>query len=177
MSFQPPAHWSPPAAYRPPRYAYVIAALLAVLLVAALAVPVAIAVLRYRGDWPPPTGSRGVPPTTAQGGANGAGDPYFPDYGSSGYDATQYTVAVDFDPGRETLTGRTVVAARATESLSSFYLDLALPASRVRVDDVDASLRARGFPGSQDHPGHPDRRRPELHGDGGVRRPARHAAA
>ncbi len=65
MSFQPPAHWSPPATYRPPRYAYVIAALLAVLLVAALAVPVGIAVLRYRGDWPP-TGSRRVPPTTAR---------------------------------------------------------------------------------------------------------------
>ena len=144
MSFQPPAHWSPPATYRPPRYAYVIAALLAVLLVAALAVPVAIAVLRYRGDWPP-TGSRGVPPTTANGGANGAGDPYFPDYGSSGYDATQYTVAVDFDPGDETLTGRTVVAARATESLSSFYLDLALPASRVWVDDVDAAFALEGF--------------------------------
>ena len=144
MSFQPPAHWSPPATYRPPRYAYLIAALLAVLLVAALAVPIAIAVLRYRGD-EPATGTRGVPPTAAQGGANGAGDPYFPDYGSSGYDATRYTVAVDFDPGKETLTGRAVVAAQATESLSSFYLDLALPASRVRVDDVDATFVLEGF--------------------------------
>ena len=144
MSFQPPAHWSPPGAYRPPRYAYVIAAALAVLLVAALAVPVTIAVLRSRGDWPP-TGSRGVPPSTATDGANGAGDPYFPDYGSSGYDATQYTVAVDFDPGDQTLTGRTVVAARATESLSSFYLDLALPVSRVRVDEVDAAFALEGF--------------------------------
>ena len=91
---------------------------------------------------------------TATGGANGAGDPYFPDYGSSGYDATQYTVAVDFDPGDETLTGRTVVAAQATEELASFYLDLALPATRVWVDDVDADLRPRGLPGSPGHPGH-----------------------
>jgi aminopeptidase N len=144
MSFQPPAHWSPPSTYRPPRYAYVIAALLAVLLVAGLAVPVALAVLRDRGDWPP-TGSRAVPPSTATDGANGAGDPYFPDYGSSGYDATQYTVAVDFDPGDQTLTGRTVVAARATENLSSFYLDLALPVSRVRVDEVDAAFALEGF--------------------------------
>jgi aminopeptidase N len=144
MSFQPPAHWSPPGTYRPPRYAYVIAAALAVLLVAALAVPAAIAVLRYRGDWPP-TGSRAGSPSTATDGANGAGDPYFPDYGSSGYDATQYTVAVDFDPGDQTLTGRTVVAARATESLSSFYLDLALPVSRVRVDEVDAAFSLEGF--------------------------------
>jgi aminopeptidase N len=144
MRFQPPAHWSPPGTYRPPRYAYVIAAVLAVLLVAALAVPVAIAVLRYRGDWPP-TGSRGGSPSTATDGANGAGDPYFPDYGSSGYDARQYTVAVDFDPGDQTLTGRTVVAARATESLSSFYLDLALPVSRVRVDEVDAAFALEGF--------------------------------
>ncbi len=54
-------------------------------------------------------------------------------------------MAVDFDPGDETLTGRTVVAARATESLSSFYLDLALPATRVLVDDVDATFALEGF--------------------------------
>ena len=144
MSFQPPSHWAPPATYRPPRFAYVVAAALAVLLVAAIAIPVGIAVLRYRGDWPP-TGSRGGPPSTATGGANGAGDPYFPDYGSSGYDATKYTVEVAFDPGDETLSGSTVVAARATESLGSFYLDLALPVTRVRVDEVDAAFALEGF--------------------------------
>ena len=144
MSFQPPSHWAPPATYRPPRFAYVVAAALAVLLVAAIAVPVGIAVLRYRGDWAP-TGSRGWPPSTATGGANGAGDPYFPDYGSSGYDATKYTVEVAFDPGDETLSGSTVVAARATESLGSFYLDLALPVTRVRVDEVDAAFALEGF--------------------------------
>ena len=61
MSFQPPAHWSPPAAYRPPRVVYPIAAALAVLLVAALALPVGIAVLRYRGDWPPAAARGGLP--------------------------------------------------------------------------------------------------------------------
>ena len=97
MSFQPPAHWAPPATYRTPRLAYVLAVVVALLLVAAIAVPLGIAALVYRGDWPP--ARRGaVPPTPASGGANGAGDPYFPDYGSSGYDATKYTVAVDFDP-------------------------------------------------------------------------------
>ena len=145
MSFQPPAHWSPPAAYRPPRVVYPIAAALAVLLVAALALPVGIAVLRYRGDWPPAAARGGGPATTAKGGANGVGDPYFPDFGSSGYDATSYTVSVDFDPAREQLAGRTVVAARATTALSSFYLDLALPTSRVWVDDVEAAFDLEGF--------------------------------
>ena len=144
MSFQAPGHWSPPASYRPRPVVYVIAALLAVLLVAALAVPLGIAILRYRGDWPPASAGGG-PPTSATGGANGAGDPYFPDYGSSGYDALQYTVAVEFDPGDETLTGRTVVAAQATEDLASFYLDLALPATRVWVDDIDAEFDLEGF--------------------------------
>ena len=90
----------------------------------------------------PPTTSDPAPTTTGEpdeepaaeatpdADLGSAGDPYFPDYGSSGYDATRYTVAVDFDPGKETLTGRVVVAAQATESLSSFYLDLALPAWR-----------------------------------------------
>ena len=50
--------------------AYVFAVLLAVLLVAALAVPLGIAILRYRGDWPP-AASGGGPPTTATGGATG----------------------------------------------------------------------------------------------------------
>jgi len=144
MSFQPPAHWAPPATYRTPRLAYVLAVAVALLLVAAIAVPVGIAALIYRGDWPPAR-TRGVPPTAASGGANGAGDPYFPDYGSSGYNAAKYTVAVDFDPQTQRLTGRTVVAARATDQLASFYLDLALPATRVLVNDVEATFRLEGF--------------------------------
>ena len=168
MSFQPPAHWAPPATYRTPRLAYVLAVAVALLLVAAIAVPVGIAALIYRGDWPPAR-TRGVPPTAASGGANGAGDPYFPDYGSSGYNAAKYTVAVDFDPQTQRLTGRTVVAAQATEQLASFYLDLALPATRVLVNDVEATFRLEGFQDLLITPATTGSRWPVVLGDGGVR--------
>src|SRR5690349_3513348 len=135
MSFQPPPHWAPPARYRPPRLAYLLAILVGLGLVAVLAVPVGVGVLVSRGDWPP-TWSRSPQPAGSSGGA-GVGDPYFPDYGSSGYDAASYTITVDFDPGTQTLTGSTTVAAQATEELISFYLDLALPVTRVRVNDTD----------------------------------------
>ena len=79
------------------------------------------------------------------GGTRGVGDPYFPDYGSGGYDAVKYAVDVDFDPNDGTLTGRTVITARATARLNSFYLDLALPASKVLVNDVEATFALEGF--------------------------------
>jgi aminopeptidase N len=144
MSFQPPAHWAPPPTYRPPRLAYLLAVLAALLLVVAIAIPVGLAVLRYRGDWPPDPGVGAAAPA-APGGGNGVGDPYYPDYGSSGYDATRYSVAVDFNPRSKALTGTTIVTARASEQLSSFYLDLALPATRVLVDDVEAQFSLEGF--------------------------------
>jgi aminopeptidase N len=143
MSFHPPPHWAPPARYRPPRLAYALAILVGLGLVAVLAVPVGVGVLVSRGDWPP-TWSRSPQPSGSSGGA-GVGDPYFPDYGSSGYDAASYTITVDFDPGTQTLTGSTTVAGQATEELTSFYLDLALPVTRVRVNDTDAQFRLEGF--------------------------------
>ena len=79
------------------------------------------------------------------GGTPGVGDPYFPDYGSGGYDAIKYAVAVDFDPSTGMLTGRTVVSARASARLKHFYLDLALPATRVLVDGTEAAFALDGF--------------------------------
>lgn len=136
--FQPPPHWIPPRPYRPPRYAYPLAVLAALLLVAALAVPVGAGVLVQRA------GGLGGSDQTSAGG-DGVGDPYFPRYGSSGYDAAKYTIDVDFDPGSQTLTGRTIIAAQATEELTSFYVDLALPVTRVLVNDADADFRLEGF--------------------------------
>ncbi len=40
-------------------------------------------------------------PRRARPGGPGVGDPYFPDYGSSGYDAVRYQIAVNWDPGSQ----------------------------------------------------------------------------
>jgi aminopeptidase N len=141
VTFIPPAHWGPPAPYRPPGLAYVLAVVVALLMVAALAVPLGIGVAyRDRGL------DGGAAAPVGGAGDDGVGDPYFPDYGSSGYDARRYAVHVDFDPRSGTLTGRTIVTAVATQDLATFYLDLALPVSRVQVDGVDArSYRLEDF--------------------------------
>lgn len=143
MSARPPYGWAPPTgepnaqpAYRPPRLAYVLAGVVAVLLLAAIAVPIGIAVVMRPGL--PDRGSGAGPAPAGSSGADGVGDPYFPDYGSSGYDAQRYTVHVDFAPASGVLTGRTIVTAVAGQDLTTFYLDLALPASKVLVDGVDA---------------------------------------
>ncbi|MDN5805435.1 MAG: M1 family metallopeptidase, partial [Microlunatus sp.] len=132
-----------PGRARLPRLAYVLAGVLALLLVASVAVSIGTGVSLYRSGWPPAGSTTG--PTT-DGGTDGVGDPYFPDYGSSGYDATSYRVAVDFDPDSEVLSGQTTVTARADEELEVFYLDLALEATRVQVEGVDAaSFEREGF--------------------------------
>jgi len=78
-------------------------------------------------------------------GRPGVGDPYFPDYGSSGYDATRYAIAVDWEPDTETLRGSTGITARATSRLESFYVDLALDVDRVLVEGRPAAYEREGF--------------------------------
>lgn len=134
--------WSPPAGlkHRPHPAAYVLAVLLPLLLLAALAAPFGAVWWRSRTQ-------EQANPTAVQPAEDGAGvgDPYFPDYGSAGYDALGYTVDVNWDPATETLSGSTVIRARATRPLDSLFVDFALPVSRVRVDGVDAEHRLLGF--------------------------------
>ena len=68
----------------------------------------------------------------------GVGDRDYPDYGSSGYDVSKYTIGVDRDPTAGRLAGRTTINARADQPLALFDVDLALPVSRVLVDGVQA---------------------------------------
>ena len=92
----------------------------------------------------PTPGPRKPAPLTI-GGTRGVGDPYFPTYGNGGYDAISYAIDLDFDPDSGRLTGRAVISARATTRLHSFYLDLALPASKVLVNDAEAGFALEGF--------------------------------
>jgi aminopeptidase N len=83
-------------------------------------------------------------------GAPGAGDPYFPAQGNGGYDVASYRLAIDYRPATHRLDGRATVAARATQALSRFDLDLR-PWMRVRAVSVDGRRASFDQPaGSQE---------------------------
>jgi aminopeptidase N len=56
-------------------------------------------------------------------GADGIGDPYYPQLGNGGYDVQTYTIVLDVNPESNTVTAKTTVEAKATENLSSLNLD------------------------------------------------------
>jgi aminopeptidase N len=57
-------------------------------------------------------------------GAPGIGDPYYPLDGNGGYDVEHYGLDLRYDPATDVLAGTATITARATQSLSSFDLDL-----------------------------------------------------
>lgn len=83
-----------------------------------------------------PAGARAAAPA----GAAGIGDPYFPLDGNGGIDVLRYDVHDRYRFGDRHLSGWTTVTVRATESLSSFNLDLLLPVRSVTVDGRDAAF-------------------------------------
>lgn len=76
-------------------------------------------------------------------GGSGVGDPYYPDYGNSGYDAQRYTISLRWIPQNSTLTGSTVITAPSTQRLRSFFVDLVLPVKKVSVNGEDARFERR----------------------------------
>ena len=65
----------------------------------------------------------------------GIGDEYYPFLGNPGYDVRHYELALDFDPGVNTLTARASIRAVALTTLSSFNLDFdRLTIASIRVD-------------------------------------------
>ncbi|MFD8997496.1 M1 family metallopeptidase [Streptomyces abikoensis] len=86
-----------------------------------------------RPDWPPTAGAPGI------------GDTYFPELGNGGFDALHYDLDVGYTPSSGRLEGRTTVTARATQSLSSFDLDLQqLTVSKVEVNGLPAAFSRVG---------------------------------
>ncbi|MFJ8509568.1 M1 family metallopeptidase [Streptomyces avermitilis] len=78
-------------------------------------------------------------------GADGIGDSYFPQLGNGGYDARHYDLDVAYNPDTDRLDGRTTLTARATQSLSSFDLDLQkLDVTRVEVNGRRAEFTREG---------------------------------
>ncbi|MGW4487475.1 M1 family metallopeptidase [Amycolatopsis sp. NPDC004368] len=60
-------------------------------------------------------------------GAQGAGDPYFPDMGNGGYDVSHYDIRLAFDPATKAIDATTTILAKATQNLSRFDLDFQGP--------------------------------------------------
>jgi len=78
-------------------------------------------------------------------GADGIGDTYFPQLGNGGFDARHYDLDVAYNPDTDRLDGRTTMTARATQSLTSFDLDLQkLEVTRVEVDGRRAKFTREG---------------------------------
>src|SRR5215207_112471 len=126
--------------HRPSRAAHVLAIALPLMLVALLALPVGMALARRA-----PSTDRAAGQDTGAAGGPSVGDPYFPDAGSSGYDVIKYEIAIDWDAGSESMRSTTTITARASQPLSSFYLDLALQTDKVEVNGQDASFEKRDF--------------------------------
>jgi aminopeptidase N len=57
-------------------------------------------------------------------GARTAGDSYYPTSGNGGYTASNYVVAITYDPRSHHLDGDTTITAKARQNLSEFSLDL-----------------------------------------------------
>jgi aminopeptidase N len=131
---------------RPHRGAYLLAAIMPVILLIALAIPVGVAWSIARLRQAP--GSVTTPPPAdpnAIDGRPGLGDPYYPQAGNSGYNVAKYQIVINWDPATQTITGTTTISAQATQQLNSFYFDLVLHTDRVTVNGVPAESVARGF--------------------------------
>ncbi|GAA3556578.1 M1 family metallopeptidase [Amycolatopsis ultiminotia] len=78
-------------------------------------------------------------------GSDGAGDSYYPQDGNGGYDVADYQLKVTYAPDSHQLTGLQTISARATQSLSSFDLDLkGLTVDSVKVNGVPAKFARTG---------------------------------
>ena len=77
----------------------------------------------------------------ATAGAEGLGDPYFPDLGNGGYDVSSYDLDLTVDPIANRLDGEATIVATATQDLSQFDLDLTgLEVAKVTVDGAAATF-------------------------------------
>ena len=78
-------------------------------------------------------------PIVAHPGADGLGDPYYPQLGNGGYDAQHYAVKLLVDMVTNRITGTMTMRAVATQDLSAFNLDFSsLTISQVSFDGEPA---------------------------------------
>ncbi len=100
---------------------------------------------RDRSPAAPTTDEEGADAADGGAGANGLGDPYYPDAGNAGYDVGHYDLDLTWDPDAREMQGVTTVEATATEDLTSFTLDLVgMEVSDVVVDGAPADHAQAG---------------------------------
>lgn len=109
-------------------------------LVAALLMCAALAASAPSMSAQPEQVAPGTVALAAQEGA-GAGDPYYPTDGNSGYDVRGYAVRLNYYPAKRIIVAMTTVTARATMRLSRFNLDL----RGLTVGSVSVNGRQAGF--------------------------------
>lgn len=81
----------------------------------------------------------------APAGADGAGDPYYPEDGNGGYDVSGYHVSVSYEPETKKLDGDTTITATAADELTTFNLDLlGFEVSSAEVDGAKAEFERKG---------------------------------
>lgn len=77
----------------------------------------------------------------AQTSCVGGGDEYFPCAGNKGYDVRHYDLDLDYAPATKALKARAIIAATASQRLTSFNLDLRdLAVQSVSVNGVPATF-------------------------------------
>lgn len=80
-------------------------------------------------------------PPVGEAGADGVGDPYFPQLGNGGYDVEHYHLELTWLADEGALEGRTTVTATAEVDLARFNLDLVgLDVEAVAVDGAPAAF-------------------------------------
>jgi len=89
--------------------------------------------------------ARGAAPARFSAGAQGVGDPYFPQEGNGGYDVAHYDLKLAYDPATHHLGGSNTLIAVAKKGLSRFDLDLSgYRVSSVTVNGTAAAFRRDG---------------------------------
>ncbi len=86
-----------------------------------------------------------TPVSTPAAGAAGIGDPYFPTMGNGGYDALHYDLTLVVKPAIQEIEAISLMRARATEALRSFYLDF----EQLTIEE----LLVDGEPAAHEHQG------------------------
>lgn len=97
-------------------------------------------------DPPLAVAAAAIQPVDPIAGADGLGDPLYPQLGNGGYDVQHYTIDLTVDVLSNTITGTTNITALATAPLASFNLDLSgLTVTTITVNGAPAAFTRTGY--------------------------------
>jgi len=91
-----------------------------------------------------PTATFNAPPNPDPG-AEGIGDPYFPDLGNGGYDAQHYAIDLDVNMDANEISGSTTIDLFATQELTSLNFELlGMSVEQISVNSEPALFNRNG---------------------------------